>query len=1228
MVTKSLRIKRFSLILFILFLVIKLPAQDFSLSFSGNGASTSVDSVKVENITQGKSIKLSGSETLHLLALVTGITPALDNEDYSLHIYPNPSNDYFTIDFGTRKPEITIIRIYDILGREIGYLKQASNVGINSFRIQGLRSGIYTVEVGLDNQVFSEKLISQSKSGSQIKINYIGNRGIISNISKLKSAQAEKLWQYNTGDRLKFIGISGKFSTVIMDIPANSKTIPFTFIACSDTDGNNYPIVQIGTQTWMAENLKTTKYNDGTTIPNVVDNATWTGLLTSAYCWLNNDAKNMNIYGALYNWYSIGTNKLAPTGWHIPADAEWVTLSNFLGGDPVSGGKLKEAGKTTYWVAPNTGATNEVGFTALPGGIRDQSGGIFKANATYGAWWTSTENGVTCAYAHSLANSDQKLTSDYFNQNYFKALGLSIRCILGTLNLPTISTLTITNITATGATLGGNVTSDGNATVTERGVVYATTQNPTTANTKVANGTGTGSFTSNITGLTAGTTYYVRAYAINNQGTAYGNQVTFTAGLTLSLATVTTTDASNITTTGATLGGNVTSDGNATVTERGVVYATTQNPTTANTKVANGTGTGSFTSNITGLTAGTTYYVRAYAINNQGTAYGNQVTFTAGLTLSLATETTTDASNITTTGATLGGNVTSDGNATVTERGVVYATTQNPTTSNTKVANGTGTGIFSSNITGLSAGTTYYVRAYAINSQGTAYGSPVIFTTSLTLSLATVTTTAASNITTTGVTLGGNVTSDGNATVTERGVVYAITQNPTTANTKAANGTGTGIFTSNVTGLTAGTTYYVRAYAINSQGTAYGSQVTFTTSLSLSLATVTTTAASNITTTGATLGGNVTSDGNATVTERGVVYATTQNPTTANTKVANGTGIGFFSSNLTGLPAGTTYYVRAYAINSQGTAYGNEINFIKNIGEPTVTTSSIITFGIDQGAGAFGGNVTSDNGHPVTSRGIYWNTKPSTLNAQMTVNGSGTGIFTSDIAGLTPNTTYYVFAYASNSAGTAYGDKILCVTDIDGNLYHTVEIGTQCWMVENLRTTHGSTGSRIYDSKLPEPWSSYTNPAFCWYTYNADGRLPEDSYYGAYYNWYAANMSDICPTGWHVPTDAEWTTLTSFLGGGSIAAGKLKETGTTHWQAPNTGTNESGFTLLPSGSRSGYSSNLYETGLNRGYEGYYWSSSQYDVSFAWFLTFYNDRNDLSRFTDPKSTGYSIRCVKD
>ncbi len=195
-------------------------------------------------------------------------------------------------------------------------------------------------------------------------------------------------------------------------------------------------------------------------------------------------------------------------------------------------------------------------------------------------------------------------------------------------SLPTLTTTAITSITDTTATSGGNVTSDGGATVTARGVCWSTTTNPVATGNHTTNGAGTGIFTSNITGLSASTVYYVRAYATNSVGTAYGNELTFTTATPVTVPVVTTTAVSSITSLTANSGGNVTSDGGATVTTRGVCWSTTTNPVATGNHTTNGTGTGTFTSNITGLTPSTVYYVRAYATNSVGTAYGNEVFFT------------------------------------------------------------------------------------------------------------------------------------------------------------------------------------------------------------------------------------------------------------------------------------------------------------------------------------------------------------------------------------------------------------------------------------------------------------------------------------------------------------------------------------------------------------------------------------------------------------------------
>ncbi len=324
----------------------------------------------------------------------------------------------------------------------------------------------------------------------------------------------------------------------------------------------------------------------------------------------------------------------------------------------------------------------------------------------------------------------------------------------------------------------------------------------------------------NISNLTPGTKYYVRAYAINDQGTTYGEQKDFTTAATL--PTVVTGDIS-----GTTAHGEVTDAGGAIVTERGICWGTSHNPTTAGTHGSSGTGTGTFSVELTDLAPGTTYYVRAYATNSAGTAYGSEKTLTTQATL--PTVTTGEVSNITQTTAQGSGNVTNSGGANVTERGVCWGTSHNPTISGSHANNGTGTGGFTVNMTGLTANTHYYVRAYAKNSAGVSYGNEVDFTTSQNISTPTVTTSQVTNIAQTTATGGGNVTNSGGATVTERGICWSTSHNPTTSGSHANSGTGTGSFTVNMTGLTANTTYYVRAYAINSAGTSYGSEVSFTT---------------------------------------------------------------------------------------------------------------------------------------------------------------------------------------------------------------------------------------------------------------------------------------------------------------------------------------------------------------------------------------------------------------
>lgn len=296
---------------------------------------------------------------------------------------------------------------------------------------------------------------------------------------------------------------------------------------------------------------------------------------------------------------------------------------------------------------------------------------------------------------------------------------------------PILSTSETTNITNTSANVIGFITSHGSG-FTEKGVCYSLTATPTIETaTKVVClvDTITATFEVKLTGLDFATKYYARAYAISPSGIMYGEEITFT---TLpNVPTVTTAAFISNTSKTANGGGSVTDDGRGTITKRGVCYSVLPNPTLEHCKDSitdDGKGLGAFTSALSNLTAKTKYYVRAYATNSGGTGYGPEVSFTT--IIDLPTITTTDISNITSDGkASSGGNITYDGGASITERGICWSTSANPSIADNKTSDGNGSGKFTSLLTGLAVSTTYHVRAYAINSVGVAYGSDIQFST-------------------------------------------------------------------------------------------------------------------------------------------------------------------------------------------------------------------------------------------------------------------------------------------------------------------------------------------------------------------------------------------------------------------------------------------------------------------------------------------------------------------
>lgn len=307
-------------------------------------------------------------------------------------------------------------------------------------------------------------------------------------------------------------------------------------------------------------------------------------------------------------------------------------------------------------------------------------------------------------------------------------------------------------------------------------------------------------------------------------------------------------------------------------------------------------------------------------------------------------------------------------------------------------------------------------------------GSPAVFTASIQATLPVVSTTPITNITENAARSGGNITSDGNASITARGIVWSTSVSPTIAlPTKTQEGTGAGSFPSQMTGLAPNTTYFVRAYATNVVGTSYGEELSLRTVGSLPI--ITTSQISNITFYSATSGVTISNDGGLSIISKGVVWNTSGSPTVELTSKTNdGSGLGFVQSQITGLVPGTIYFVRAYATNSIGTSYGNQVVF-KTLGSlPNVETGQINA--IKTTSAMSGVTIRNDGGLPIISKGIVWSTSvsPTILLSSKTNDGSGSGYVQSQMSELIPGTTYFVRAYATNGGGTGYGNELSFTT--------------------------------------------------------------------------------------------------------------------------------------------------------------------------------------------------------
>lgn len=424
-----------------------------------------------------------------------------------------------------------------------------------------------------------------------------------------------------------------------------------------------------------------------------------------------------------------------------------------------------------------------------------------------------------------------------------------------------------------------------------------------------------------------------------------------------------------------------------------------------------------------------------------------------------------------------------------------------------------------------------------------------------------------------------------------------------------------------------------------------------------SVPTITTTSVTEISYTTANVGGDLTNEGGASVVSKGVCWSISADPTIENSKTIESGESGTFKSNITQLTPNTLYYVRAYATNIGGTGYGNQVSFTTSqISKPSLTTKNIAN--ITETSALCGGTITSENGGYVSSRGVCWDKRPNpTIANSINTNGSDTGSFTCSIFGLAEFTTYYVRAYATNSEGTSYGNEVRFTTflssnkvaDIDSNVYNTISIGTQIWLVENLKTTKYQNGQLIgTTTPAGKDISGENTPKYQW-AYSGYERFTGT--YGRLYTWYAVTDSrNVCPTGWHVPTSAEWTTLTDYLTKHNFGMGlsywiAKSMASKTEWKKCieifGNGTNgsesmpyyhigyypeynnSSGFTGFPGGVRfyPGIFDNMSEFG-------FWWASTEFNVSEAKYIDLYYNLETVGISPYPKANGLSVRCVKD
>ncbi len=451
--------KRILLTVLMIAVIMGAMAQKSTLTLTftadSNGQWVPLNSILIENLTQGGDTTLYFPDTVLIFNYQVGIDDITyigkDNFYFSQN-YPNPIEGSTNIDLYLSGNEEVLISVCNIMGRELIRREYLLTHGSHSFTFYAGNESLYFMTARVNQQYRTIKMFntpSHSSLTGNCKLEYQGKSGTA---EAHKSAGALSGFVFNLGDQLKYTASSALGDQTILDAPSGNQTYTFQYgsggIPCpgmptvTDIDGNVYNTVLIGSQCWMKENLKTTRYRNGTAILNVTDVYYWSNATTGLYVWYDNDDISWkDIYGALYNWHTtVDSNGLCPTGWHVPTHAEWTVLSDYIGGTGSPyGNELKSCRQVDSplggacntnvhprWDSDSSNwATDDYGFSAYPGGIRDNYLGNFYSIGYSGYWWSSTEYASFNAWYRYLNYFDGNLNQS----NFRKENGFSVRCL-------------------------------------------------------------------------------------------------------------------------------------------------------------------------------------------------------------------------------------------------------------------------------------------------------------------------------------------------------------------------------------------------------------------------------------------------------------------------------------------------------------------------------------------------------------------------------------------------------------------------------------------------------------------------------------------------------------------------------------------------------------------------------------------------------------------------------